>query len=278
MKKTKITMLVSALNIDVYSAASDMNLESDAIIINQCDENTSFSYKYKDYDILCINMDKRGVGLSRNTALEKASSKLILFADDDIVYNKGYAKEVISCFEKNPEADILLFNVKQSKGRNTYHIERFGKVSWHNYGRYPAYAIAARTMSLKENKIKFSLLFGGGALYSNGEDSLFLHDALKKRLKIYHVPVEIGYEKENESTWFKGYTDKFFFDRGILYHYLYGSMANILALRFLFKNKQEFCKEKSLKNCFKLMNKGIKYASVQCTDYPYATFSKADKA
>ena len=37
--------------------------------------------------------------------------------------------------------------------------------------------------------ITFSLLFGGGAKYSNGEDSLFLKDCLKYGLVVYAVPV-----------------------------------------------------------------------------------------
>ena len=91
----------------------------------------------------------------------------------------------------------------------------------------------------------------------NGEDSLFLHDCLKAGLAIYRTPVAIGKERKGESTWFKGYTDKFFFDRGVLYHFLYGGMAKILGFRYLFKNREQMCKEKGLIRCFLLLSKGV---------------------
>ena len=42
---------------------------------------------------------------------------------------------------------------------------------------YPTYAVAAKREALHRVNVGFSLLFGGGARYSNGEDSLFLHDS-----------------------------------------------------------------------------------------------------
>lgn len=104
----------------------------------------------------------------------------------------------------------------------------------------------------------FSLLFGGGAKYSNGEDSLFLKDCLKYGLKVYAVPIEIGAERERESTWFKGYTDKFFIDRGVLYHFLYGNLAYLMAVRFIAAHGKVMCEEIPKKNALALMKKGIR--------------------
>ena len=166
----------------------------------------------------------------------------------------------------HPRADLLLFNVAQSPGRETYHISDFGRVRWYNYGRYPSYAIAARTQRLQEAGVRFSLLFGGGAPYMNGEDSLFLHDCLAKRMRIYHVPELIGREAERESTWFKGYTEKFFFDRGVLYHYLYGPMAYPFGLRFLIKGSNAMCREVPFSRCVALLREGIRHAAVSGAD------------
>ena len=75
--------------------------------------------------------------------------------------------------------------------------------------------------------------WGGGARDSNGEDSLFLHDCLKKGLHIYADTAVLGREVYRESTWFHGYNEKFFADRGVLYHHLYGALAGLSAMRFL---------------------------------------------
>ena len=93
----------------------------------------------------------------------------------------------------------------------------------------------------------------------NGEDSLFLHDCLGAGLSVYRTPVALGHEKKSTSTWFKGFTDKFFYDRGVLYHFLYGRLAPLWGLRFLFKNRKEMCSELGLMKCYGLLLKGVRH-------------------
>lgn len=68
---------------------------------------------------------------------------------------------------------------------------------------------------------------------------------------------EIGEEIYRESTWFKGYNEKFFTDRGVLYHFLYGRLAGIFSIRFLYAHRAEMCKEIPLKDAYRMMKKGI---------------------
>ncbi len=65
------------------------------------------------------------------------------------------------------------------------------------------------------------------------------------------------------STWFTGYHEKFFFDRGVLYHYLYGRMAGLFALRFILAKKATMCREIAPGQALKLMRRGIRDAKVQ---------------
>ena len=127
-----------------------------------------------------------------------------------------------------------------------------------NAGRYPTYSFAVRREKLHASNVTFSLLFGGGAKYSNGEDSLFLKECIQYGLKVYAVPAELGAERERESTWFKGYTDKFFLDRGVLYHFLYGALAYPMAVRFILAHGKVMCAEIPKKNALALMKKGIR--------------------
>ncbi len=253
----RLQVLIATVNADVKSQAERMNLESDGIIINQCDHFAYEEYEQKGKKIRCYSLCERGVGLSRNTALMRCDSELCLFSDEDIVFKTGYEQMIIQAFEENPDADLITFNVKVDPSRATYYNEQKRRVRWHNYGRYPTYAVAARTEALHKAGVSFSLLFGGGAKYSNGEDSLFLHDCLKKGLHIYADTTVIGEEIYRESTWFHGYNEKFFFDRGVLYAYLYGKLAAIMAIRFLLAHKKEMCNEISVKSALNIMNKGI---------------------
>jgi glycosyltransferase involved in cell wall biosynthesis len=270
MAAQRLQILISAVNKDPEELLKSMNLESDAVLVNQLIGKEAPGWllesdQVMDFDTfsaMVLNRREKGVGLSRNTALRYADREIIQFSDDDIVYDEGYGDRILSEFDAHPEADILLFNVKAQEGRETYWNKDFAKVSWLNYGRYPAYAICARREKLVGSGVKYSHMFGGGAPYMNGEDSLFLHDCLKAGLKIYRTPVSLGKEKTSESTWFKGYTEKFFFDRGVLYHFLYGKMAFLWGFRFLFKNRKTMCKELGLFKCYGILMKGVAHGSL----------------
>lgn len=253
-----LQLLVAAMNKEALELAQEMQLDSDAIIVSQCDHYSYEELQYKGHKVRYFAMAERGVGLNRNTSLLRADADIILFADEDIVYSEGYQEAVLQEFAKHPEADMLLFNVNAVPGRETYHTDSFGRVRWYNSGRYPTYSFAVKREKIHNNNITFSLLFGGGAKYSNGEDSLFIRDCLKSGLKVYRVPVTIGAEKERPSTWFQGYNEKFFFDRGVLYSHLYGVFNRIMGLRFLLVHKEELCKEIPLKKAYKIMVRGMK--------------------
>ncbi|MCH5274560.1 MAG: glycosyltransferase family 2 protein [Lachnospiraceae bacterium] len=253
----KVELLVSALNQDPKELAEKMHITSDAVIINQCDKDGQEEFLRQGRRIRCFSFAERGVGRSRNHALEKAEGDICLFADEDICYCEGYEQSVLEAFSAYPQADMLLFNVQAAPGRETYHTESPGRVHWYNCGRYPTYSFGLRRKVLEKSGVRFSLLFGGGAKYSNGEDSLFIRDILKKGYKIYRVPVDIGREMERPSTWFQGYNDKFFFDRGVLYAFLYGPLAGLMAWRFLLAHRSVLCQEKSVREAHVLMKRGI---------------------
>ena len=236
--------MVSAVNAEPRELANKMNLRTDAVIIDQCDREGEESFEQDGKTIRCVFMQARGVGLSRNTALENATADICLFGDEDIVYEPDYEAKILSAFDRHPEADVLLFNVKVCDERRTYWNDAFGRVYGFASGRYPAYSIAARREGLLRKNLRFSLYFGGGAKYSNGEDSLFLRDVAKAGLRIYKTPEVIGEEIPRPSTWFHGFDDKFFYDRGVLYKELYGPvMAPVRAFRWLTKNRKEMCKD-----------------------------------
>ena len=254
----KLQLLVAAMHTDAHTLIEDMKIDSDAIIVSQGDHYSFEEIEHKGHRIQYFSMAERGVGLNRNTSLLRANSDICLFADEDIIYENGYAEMVLAEFEKHPEADMLVFNVQAAPGRETYHIDTFGRVRWFNCGRYPTFSFAARTDKIHKKNITFSLLFGGGAKYCNGEDSLFIAECIKKGLKVYKVPVMIGRENGRESTWFKGFDKKFFFDRGVLYSHLYGWMAELMAFRFVFTKKTEMCKDIPWKDAYKIVCQGIK--------------------
>lgn len=256
----ELEVLVAAVDENVIMLAEHMNIRTAAVICNQCHEVSTKSFERKGREIRCWSFDERGVGRNRNNALMRARGDLVLFGDEDIVYSDDYEEKVLAAFAAHPSADIIMFNVTAAAGRRTYENTRWKRVRWYNYGRYPTYAMCCRRESLWKANIWFSLMFGGGARYGNGEDSLFLHDCLQKGLRILAAPVCIGYEQarpNNESTWFHGYDEKFFCDRGALYCCLYGRARKVLALRFLLVHRKTMCRTIPVRRAYALMCQGM---------------------
>jgi glycosyltransferase involved in cell wall biosynthesis len=254
----KLEVLVSSLENRPEELIRKMHIETDAVIVNQCGESGREEVSENGNRILIISDDGRGVGRSRNLCLENSTDELVLFSDEDITYDEGYAKKVIDAFSKNTKADLLLFNVRVDPKRKTYWNEAEKKVTKLSCGRYPAYSIAARREALLKAGVKYSLLFGGGAKYSNGEDSLFLTDCLRKGLKIFTSTEVLGEEEYRQSTWFNGFNEKYFHDRGVLFAFLYRGWAKLWAFRFVYLKKNIETGSVGRKKAWKLINEGIK--------------------
>lgn len=259
----QLEMLVSAVDTVPSELISHMKPEGDVVLINQCNRDGEESFMTDRCSVRVFSCNERGVGKSRNLALSHSKGDIILFSDDDIVYRPGYGEAVLEEFQNHPEADILLFNVEVCPERKTYWNQGFFRVKWYNCGRYPAYSIAARREKLLAKKVIYSELFGGGAKYSNGEDSLFLKQCADAGMALYATDVIIGMEEPGESTWFFGYTEKFFYDRGVLFAFLYGRLAWLWALRFVLTKKEMFRGEIKRKQAYHLIREGIKQGKLE---------------
>lgn len=252
-----VQVLASVVDKDPRELAREMHIETDAVIVNQCGRYDVETFDHKGRKIRVFYMAERGVGLSRNTALMRADGDICLFSDQDIVYETGYEQKILQAFEECPDADMIVFNVEVSEERKTYYNTGVKRVRWYNCGRYGAVSFAVRREKLFASGVTFSLLFGGGAKYSAGEDSLFLKQFMQKGYRVYTSEAVIGRETEGDSTWFSGYHNKFFFDRGVLYHFLYGPLAKLWAFRFLAVHRAKLCTQIPLREAYRIMKDGI---------------------
>lgn len=216
-----IQVLVSTMNQNDYSLLDKMNIQSDAVVINQADRNGLDIFDYNGHQIKWISMSQRGIGLSRNTALMNSTAEIVLFADDDMEYTDGYAENVVNAFKDYTRADVICFNIdliNSSKNigghRNNTENKR---LHFYNSMRYGATLIAARRRALWRERISFSTLFGGGAEFNSGEDSLFIQDCINSKLRIYSNVYCLGKVDDSKSSWYNGIDDKFFEDRGMVY-------------------------------------------------------------
>lgn len=257
-EKLRVELLIATMHQKDDSILNRMHVQSDAIVINQCEHFAWREFKRDSYRIRFLSCGERGVGLSRNTALMRAERDICLFSDDDLIYRDGYEEKIIQAFEDFPEADVLVFNI-QSIGnkKSRYQIQKPMRIRWFNFARYGAARTAIRRTSILQHHLSFSLLFGGGAQYSCGEDTLFLHDCLKAGLRIYAVPITLADVDDSTSSWFRGYDEKFLMDRGALYRAMYHRMAFLQSLLYLLRHKKVWKETDSFIGALRMMKKGI---------------------
>lgn len=236
-----LQVLVATMNQKDLSIVEKMNIRCNAVIANQAD-GENFTNKNTEYgDVKMITTSTRGVGLNRNISLLAASSDLVLFADDDVIYNDDMPQKVISAFEKIPDADVIVFGMNMTKDGAVFERRECNirKLQVFNSMRFGTYRIAARRRALIDGNITFHQRFGGGCDFSAGEDSLFLKDCFDNGLKVYSYNYVLGDCCKDTSTWFVGYNEKYFYDKGVLLRILFPGYSYLMALYFGIRFKRK---------------------------------------
>lgn len=257
---SRVQVLVACMEQKDDSLYQTMNLHTDAVLANQCD-----TYEYREYRepdgnlVQLVSTDDRGVGKNRNKALSFASGEYLLCSDQDMIYIDGYADIVESAFQKCPRADIIVFRLEYLNRftPSKKEKEKFRRVHLWNCMRYGTARVAMRKGAVDKACLSFSTLYGGGARFSSGEDSLFIRDAFRKGLKMYTCPVTIAQVKQEGSSWFKGYNDKFFVDKGALLANAFPLMKNLLVCYFAY-GLRNVSKNYDFKKICRLMRQGIR--------------------
>lgn len=214
----KLEILCVTMHQTDFSKVSEMNIRSSVVFANQCDRTAYEEKQFDGFTAKMISTETRGVGINRNLALAYASGDICLLADDDVVYEDDMERRVCAEFDAHPDADVMIFHLsstdpkrKQISYPKTKKCGRFARMPWGGV------RTAFRLSALRRANVHFTTLFGGGCLFPSGEDSMFLSDMKRAGLRFYVSCETIGTVKMDESTWFTGYDEKFYFAKGAFY-------------------------------------------------------------
>lgn len=252
-------LLISAMYLkNVKLFLQERNINSNVVIINQCDQEKVEILKYKNYTVKIYSTMERGLSKSRNMALKMATAKYVLLADDDIKYVKNYV-EIMENFIAREQASIYIFRIlKENKLK---WIPK--KIGYLSIFRVYSPEILIKREDILDCKICFDENFGIGANYTCGEETIFLSDCLKKKLKIINSNELIGLEVKNRpSYWYNGlnefvlestgaamtrmnkYTSVFLiFQFCVRKHALYNkeNISFLLALKIMYRARAKIC-------------------------------------
>ena len=254
----KVEVLVSTMHQKNRDFLERMNIKTDAVIINQTDFSGYEEFNFNKYTVKIFSTTERGIAKSRNKALKNTSADICILADDDMQFSDNYEETVIDVFEKH-NADVIIFNLIDNENDLIRENETVKKINIFNYMNYGAARIAFKSNVIKDNGLSFKEAFNNNPLPACGEDTLFLREALKKGLKIIAVPESLAkLQHTRESTWFKGYTKEYFFDKGVILGIAHPLLAIPFTLFLVLKHKEYSESGFSKLEIFKEILKGIK--------------------
>ena len=250
-------ILCVTMNQKDFSKIEKMNIHSNIVFANQANEVSYNEIKHNNHYAKMITTNTIGVGKNRNLAMMYSSADICLIADDDLVYVDDLEKIILDEFFHHPKADIIIFHL-DTDGENRKQISYKNTRKHHRYENMPwgAIRICYKKSSIDKANLHFTELFGGGCKYPSGEDSIWLLDAKKAGLTFYVSNKTIGKVSFEESSWFTGYDDKYYFAKGAYYAAVHKKSIFIWYMYFLFRTRN--FGELNIKRKWKMMRLGSK--------------------
>lgn len=254
----KCEILLSTMNLnttdELYEKLNKMNINSNCLIINQVKNKSSINFENENIRMLTYN--EKGLSKSRNRAIDNSKNEICIIADDDIRYVDNYETIVSNVYKKHKDYDIIAFYVENAKPKDAL-IE--GNVDFLHTFKLCSVQLTFNTRKVKENNIRFDERFGtGSGIYNAGEENIFLIDCLKRKMKIYYIPIKIGTLINNDSTWFKGYNEEYFYSKGAFFYRISKIGYIVLILQFAIRKYKIYSKEITMKTAIKSMFNGAK--------------------
>lgn len=248
MRKYKNKLASRYTNLDLEILISTMNKKSldflepmfpflhfsnfSILIVNQTQKDSLLTSDYPN--IRVINSFERGLSRSRNLALQNATKKLCLIADDDVVYAPNFEKEIVNAFNSLADASLITFNhqrigldkpQKSSQEIHKHTVKSIWNVS--------SIEIAFSLHAIKNNNIIFNDYFGLGSVFETAEEFLFLRRSLLQNMRLYYYPSVIVSHPKLSSGVHEG-QDKLIFARTALFYKTKGKLAYLWLIKYLF--------------------------------------------
>lgn len=248
----EVQVCISTQNLEndaeVNKLLNKMNVNSNYLIINQT-QNENVNIKNEKV----ITKNEKGLSKSRNAVIENATSDIIMLADDDVVYDSNYEKYILNAHNKYPDYDIICFYIK-SKNQNRK-IKRIitRRVNWINAMRVASVEISFKRDSIINANIRFNENFGTGTELNRGEETIFLYEALRKKIKIKFINKKVGEVDQSESSWFTKYDKDFFNIQGKVFKEMSPKHYKLLSIQYAIRKYHIYHKDISFLECLNSM-------------------------
>lgn len=224
------------------------------VIVNQTTKDTILKSDYESVKV--INVFEKGLSKSRNIAIQNSCKDILVFADDDVVFDMSFSKKILKTFNKRQDFDGFRFRFKiESGGFSKKYPKNFQpKLNGFEVLNASSIELVFKRASIY-NIVVFDENFGLGSLITLGEEAIFIADAKKKNLKIGFVPKTLTIHNNKTTTQVISNELKYFNQSAVFYRIFNKKYIFWVFLKLFFDLKQGNI---AFSNIGKLLNEAIK--------------------
>lgn len=252
----KLEVLMSCMHQTDDSLVRASRLTGDVTVINQCDRDGYEEYMTPHGTARIHSTTGRGLTKSRNMAIEASAADICLLCDDDEIFTEDYEAKILDAYTALPQADVIIFKMVN---RPPSFPDAVRRLRFPQTMKVSSWQISFRRERLLQTGIRFDELMGAGSGNGAEEELKFLTDCEKAGLAIYYVPAEIASVAQTESTWFGGFTETFFENRGATTRYILGAgLASLYAVYYILRKRSLYGKEITPAKALRATFRGIR--------------------
>jgi len=252
----KLEVLMSCMHQTDDRLVQASCLTGDVVVINQCDHDGYAEYPTRHGTARIRSTTERGLTKSRNMAIHTSDADICLLCDDDEIFVPDYEKKILDAYQALPQADVIIFKMAN---RPPSFPDAVRRLRFPQTMKVSSWQISFRRDKLLQTGIRFDELMGAGSGNGAEEELKFLTDCEKANLAIYYVPAEIASDAQAESTWFGGFTETFFENRGATTRYVLGAgLASLYAVYYIVRKRGLYGKDISPSKALRATFRGIR--------------------
>ena len=262
-KNQDIEILVSTMNRNALDFLIPMFpfchfSEFSILIVNQTKENNLLVSDFPSVRV--INSFEKGLSKSRNLALKKAIGKIVLIADDDVVYKKDFDAMLVQAYNQYKNKTAITFCIEKPNGLPFKKYIPNAKI---NLDKMELFNVLSIEISLNKPildklGVVFDENFGLGGLFEMGEEAIFLTDIKNQNQQIAFVPNVIATHPEISSNEKLDFMQRYYIQGAFLTRVLKANYFVDLATKLFFDLKQKKLKVNQIWEAIKNANQGRK--------------------
>lgn len=260
-KKQDLEILVSTMNRNNLDFLIPMFpfghfSEFSILIVNQTQENDLLVSDFPSVRV--INSFEKGLSKSRNLALKKAIGKIVLIADDDLIYKKDFDAKIVQAYNQYDNKAVISFCIEKPDGLL---FKKYFPSAKMNLSLIELFNVLSVEISVNKSifdtlGVTFDENFGLKSRFEMGEEAVFLSDIKNNNQQIAFFPSVIAMHPEITSNEKFDFAQRYYIQGAFLSRVLKADFFMGLVAKLFFDLKQNKLKMNQIPTAIKNANQG----------------------